>query len=387
MAWLRAAGRSTTALAALLACCGCSPGRVVESARLGLAAEAGAAAANYGAAGRRSVTLAGQAGDLYLADLPRAALLMVPGVAPEGRDDPRLVAFAGALARHGFVVFVPELPGLRAQRVGREDPRAIAAAGEALASCLPPDTPSRLAVAAISYAVAPAILAALTEPGGERVALIVGIGGYHDVTAAITYLLTGYYRPEPAAPWRYGTPKPVARWVFVLASALQAPEPRDRELLTAIARAKLADPDADIGRLAAGLGAGGSAMLALARNTDPDRVPALLAALPASVRADIEVFDLKRYPLQALHAHLLLIHGRDDPLIPASESLALAAAMPAGQADVFVVGNLGHVDIRPGGVLDILRLWRAAYRLLAFRDGLTVPDPARCALVTTSGSG
>lgn len=28
---------------------------------------------------------------------------------------------------------------------------------------------------------------------------------------------------------------------------------------------------------------------------------------------------------------------------------------------------------------------RAAYRLLALRDGLTVPDPARCALATTSG--
>ena len=57
----------------------------------------------------------------------------------------------------------------------------------------------RFAVAAISYAVAPAILAALTQPGGERMALIVGIGGYHDLTAAITYLTTGYYRPAPGA--------------------------------------------------------------------------------------------------------------------------------------------------------------------------------------------
>ena len=75
----------------------------------------------------------------------------------------------------------------------------------------------------------------------------------------------------------------------------------------------------------------------------------------------------------------------------AAESLALAAAVPPGHADVFVVGNLSHVEIRPGGIPDSLLLWRAAYRLLALRDGLTVSDPARCALAeagtTTSGSG
>ena len=77
-------------------------------------------------------------GDLYLPPDPRAALLLIPGVTPEGRDDSRLVAFAGALARHGFLVFATSFPGLRAQRVGRDDPDAIAAAGEALASCYSP---------------------------------------------------------------------------------------------------------------------------------------------------------------------------------------------------------------------------------------------------------
>ena len=139
--------------------------------------------------------------------------------------------------------------------------------------------------------------------------------------------------------------------------------------------------------LAAGLAEGGRAMLALADNADPERVPGLLAALPEPVRRDIEALDLKHYPLADLRADLLLIHGRDDPLIPASESRALAAAVPPGRADVFVVGNLSHVEIHPGGIPDMLLLWQAAYRLLALRDGLTVPDPARCALATTSGSG
>ncbi len=58
-----------------------------------------------------------------------------------------------------------------------------------------------------------------------------------------------------------------------------------------------------------------------------------------------------------------------------------------GGADVYVVGNLGHVDIGPGGIADTLLLWQASYRLLAQRDGLSVPDPARCALATTSAPG
>ena len=372
-------------LAGLLGCAACTPGRVVESARLGM--EAGAGTDARVAPARRAVTLAGQTGDLYLPAVPRAALLMVPGVTPQGRDDPRLVAFAAALSGHGFLVFVPELPGLRLQRVGPDDPAAIARAAAALATCLPDDRPQRLAASGISYAVAPVVLAALTQPGGEHIAAILGIGGYYDVVAAITYLTTGYYRDAPGGPWRAGAPEPIARWVFVLASALQVPEPRDRDLLTAIARAKLADPDAAVTGLADGLGPDGRAMLALAENTDPERVPALLAALPASVRSDLDLLDLKRYPLAELRADLILIHGQDDPLIPASESRALAAAVPEGRAQVYVVGNLRHVDIAAGGLGDALLLWQAAYRLLTLRDGLSVPDPGRCALATTSGSG
>ena len=142
-----AAGRFLAGLAAMLACCACSPGRLVESARLGMAAGAGADAATEAAGARRSVTLAGQLGDLYLPDDPRAGIVMIPGVTPLGRDDPRLIAFAGALSEHGFLVFVPELSGLRTQRVGRDDPGTIAAAGEALASCYDPGVPPRFASA------------------------------------------------------------------------------------------------------------------------------------------------------------------------------------------------------------------------------------------------
>lgn len=389
MGWVATARRTFTGLTLLLACCGCSPGRLIESARLGLEAAAGTTdpAAAEASGTRRQVTLAGQAGDLYQASEPRAALLLVPGVTPEGRDDPRLIAFAEVLARHGFLVFAPEFPGLRTQRVGPDDPGAIAAAGEALASCYAPGVRPRFAVAAISYAVAPVVIAATIPPAQGRIALIVGIGGYHDIVAAITYLTTGYYRPGLGQPWRIGKPEPIAKWVFVRASVAQVPEEHDRALLDEIAHAKLADPAADIRSLEAGLGSGGRAIMALVNNADPDRVPALIQTLPDPVRRDIAFLDLSQRPLQDVQARLLLIHGRDDPLVPASESIALAAAVPPGHAEVFVIGNLSHVEIRPGGVPDTLLMWQAAYRLLTLRDGLTAPDPSRCALAEAGTTG
>ena len=393
MGWAAIPRRALAGLAVVAACGGCSPERLIESARLGIDVAAGTAdpAGVERARLRRQVMLAGQAGDLYAPTDPRAALLMIPGVTPAGRDDPRLIAFALALARHGFLVFVPELSGLRTQRVGRDDPGTIAAAGEALASCYDPGVPPRFAVAAISYAVAPVIIAATMPPGNDRFALIVGIGGYHEVTAAITYLTTGYYRQGPGRPWHYGSVEPIAKWVFVLASASRVPAPEDRTLLSEIAQAKLADPDADVRPLEAALGSGGRAVIALVRNADPERVPELLAGLPGSVRRDIDFLDLSRRRLRDLRAHLLLIHGRDDPLIPAAESLALAAAVPPGHADVFVVGNLSHVEIQPGAIPDTLLLWRAAYRLLTLTrsadDAESNPMRARGCRRCGSGSG
>jgi pimeloyl-ACP methyl ester carboxylesterase len=385
MARIGALPRVMAAATLALGCAACSATRTIEASKLGLDAAAGTRNAAQVLALRRPVQLAGQPGDLYLSgEAPLAALVMVPGVTPEGRDDPRLIAFAGSLARHRFLVFVPELPGLREQRVGRDDPAAISRAANALATCFTDGSRPRLGVVAISYAVGPAVIAALDEVGGQRIGLIVGIGGYHDVVSAITYLTTGYYRPAPGAPWYPGSPEALARWVFVLASAPHVPDLQDRELLTRIARAKLEDPTSDTRPTEAGLHAGGQAMLALATNLDPERVPGLIMALPEPLRGDIDSLDLAKRPLQDLHARLLLIHGRDDPLIPATESLALAAAVPPGQAETFVVGNLSHVEIHPGGIRDTVLLWQAAYRLLTLRGALTVPDPTRCAVGVTA---
>jgi fermentation-respiration switch protein FrsA (DUF1100 family) len=97
-------------------------------------------------------------------------------------------------------------------------------------------------------------------------------------------------------------------------------------------------------------------------------VPALIAALPDKVRSDMMALDLSRADLSRLAAELILLHGRDDAIIPYTESQALAAAAPAGRATLYLVGNLSHVELGPGSLPDALRLLAATYRLLALRD-------------------
>jgi len=86
-----------------------------------------------------------------------------------GKDDPRLVAFATTLARTRFLVLVPGLPNLRALRVQAEDALGVVDAFSHLLSRSEFPTRGRAGIGAFSYAVGPAVLAAL-EPGiRERV--------------------------------------------------------------------------------------------------------------------------------------------------------------------------------------------------------------------------
>jgi fermentation-respiration switch protein FrsA (DUF1100 family) len=81
------------------------------------------------------------------------------------------------------------------------------------------------------------------------------------------------------------------------------------------------------------------------------------------------MLDLKQRDLAAAPPRVLLIHGRDDPIIPASQSAALAAALPPARARLVLIDSLAHADLGPAGWEDIVAMWRAAYVLLEWRDG------------------
>ncbi len=353
---------------------GCSPPRAVES--LSVLSDL-AAGGEDGEVRRlsRNFAVGGRAyeADLYLAPGPaQAMLVLLPGVTPEGKDDRRLTVFAVGLARAGFAVLVPDIPAFRALAVSAADAEAVRDVVAHASGAFVADADGGVAVAAISYAAGPAFLALLDPATRRRVGAVAAIGGYHDTLAVVTFFTTGAFR-GPDGAWQSGTPNAWGKWVFARANLDRLEDAGDRGLLDVIAGRKLKDEAADIDDLRAGLGAEGRAVLALLENRDPDRVPALVDALPTGVRSDLAALSLANKDLSALSVPTLLLHGRDDPVIPPTESAALAAALPPGAARLFIVDNFAHVELGGLGGRDIVTLWRAVYRLLQLRDALPRP--------------
>lgn len=339
-------------------------GRAGEASRL-MAALLAPAAAGGGTMRQPIVLAGGRGGDSYRGAWPHASLVLVPGASRAGKDEPRFVAFAAALAAAGFAVVVPDIAGLRELQISAADAEAIAAAVQTAAAAAPRG--GSVVVAAVSYGVGPAILAALQPQIRDRVRLIVGVGGYHDLTATIAFFTTGWHR-DAAGAWRHRSPNSYGKWAFLHSNAERLTDSGDRALLAAMAERRAVDATAPLDDLAARLGPQGRPVYELVTNADPERVPALLAALPPLVGDEIAALDLARRDLRGLKARLLLVHGRDDGIVPAEQSLSLAAAVPQGQAEVILVDGLDHVSPQPTNWSGAVALWRALYRLLEERD-------------------
>ncbi len=305
-------------------------------------------------------------GDLYRPGEPaEAGVVLVPGAAEKGKDDPRLTAFATTLARVRFAVLVPDLAGLRELRVGPENIREIADAYAWLSSQADLAPGGKGGIFAFSYAAGPAVLAAMESDIRDRTRFVFTVGGYHDLVGVITFFTTGYYRHK--GQWHYLEPNHYGKWVFVLSNCERLANPHDREALRQMAMRRMEDERAEIGDLVARLGPEGRQVYDLIVNRDPGAVPALAANLPSPIRAALEALNLADKPLGLLRARAILVHGLDDDIIPYSESVALAAALPPGTSRLFLTRGLFHVDVKPG-LLDGWRMWRAVDALLRERE-------------------
>jgi pimeloyl-ACP methyl ester carboxylesterase len=363
-------------LAIICAVAGCSSARLGEASRILADIDAGFGASVLKAETpvpiRKPILFAvdgrRHAGDLYVpAQGAKAALVLVPGVAPSGKDDPRLVAFATTLARAKFRVLVPDLVNLRASKVRPGDARAISDAARWLDADAPELKP--LGIVAVSYAVGPAVASLFEADTRDRVEFLLLIGGYYDLTQVVTFFTTGRYRERDDRRWRRRTPNNYGKWVFLESNLDRLGDRNDQALLRTIKDERIRKPGADVSEFVAGLKPDGRAVFDLIDNKDPARVPGLIARLPQSLRKDFDALDLSARDLSGLTQRFFLVHGRDDPIIPETESRRLAGALPEGAAGLFLVDSLDHVDPKPVGFTDKMILLRAIYGVLGVRDG------------------
>lgn len=284
---------------------------------------------------------------------PHRGLVLVHGLTAEGKDDPRLRWAAGLLTRGGLAVMVPDLPALRQQRLRPEDGRVVTAAAARLAASAGVHGEA-LTFLAVSVGSAPALAAAVDPAVVSRVRLVVTLGGYAEARELIRYFTTGAYGFAGISGRARFDPGVTRSFLALNLDIVR--DPREREAVSA----------ALAGRpLPAAAGSEARAILAVLTNQDPARVDPLLAALPAETRVLLDALSPARH-VSRLRARLVLVHGRDDPAVPVTESLRLAAAAHPDRTRLVLVDLLSHIEGRlptRRQLGDLLQLWGAVYEI------------------------
>jgi dienelactone hydrolase len=230
-----------------------------------------------------------------------SSLVLVHGLAPEGKNDVRLRRAARLLARSGFAVAVPTITGLTGLRLRPGDIESVVETVRAM--------PGPVSIVGVSVGAGPALLAAADPRVREEVRAVLSLGGYASATELVRYYLSG---------------DPRLTRMFVDANP---------DLMDASARQALVTGQVD--------------------------------ALSPELRRLLDDLSPERV-VGNIRGRLLIVHGREDPLVPVAQSTRLAEAARAAAPRVAIVGLVDHVGWRSGGrVLDALGLWAVTYDLIA----------------------
>jgi dienelactone hydrolase len=279
-------------------------------------------------------------------------VLLVPGAAPAGRDDERVVAFASSLAAADREVVVPEL-ALYQETIDPRDVERVVRVAEEL--CAASDG---LVLLGFSYGGSLALVAAADERVASCVDLVATFGAYGDLVGVLQAAVTGVSVVDGEEyPWR-GADESVVRTVLRDAVAGLVPEEDREPLRRALDRE---DPG--------GLSPTGRLVYRMVTTDDPELVRALAERLPEPGRtlvgtySPVEVADRIQAPVMAVHA-------LDDPAVPVAELLRLHRAFP--EAAVTTVRSFRHVDLSTGNgsgelVRDLVTAW-------AFVQGVLRPQ-------------
>lgn len=272
---------------------------------------------------------------------PGPAWLVMHGVTVPGRKHESLIRFARALAASPATVFTPEIPQWTALKLDPDLTRStIAAAITALAE-RPEVDPRRVGLVGFSFGAPQALIAAADPTIKPNLRTVVGFGGYADLHRILRFLFTGIHewqgveydnRPDPYGRWIVGanflTGVPGFEDAQPLAEALH-------ELASLAGQRRIAswDPayDGVKAEMRAALPSGLRGTFDLFAPPADRRIDAagageLIDQLYESIRQVAPGLD----PGPSAHgvdAPVHLIHGRDDPLVPFTETLRMSALL------------------------------------------------------------
>ncbi len=269
--------------------------------------------------------------------------VVLHGLTYSGREHPSLVRFARSVAAAGSIVFVPDIPEWRALRL---DPAVTVATIRAAVVALQQHDDvqhDRAGLFGFSFGATQALIAA-ADP--EVQALLHGIaawGGYFDVERLFVYGMTG--RHELNATAFHSEPDPYGCWIIAGQYLTAAPgHEQDGDVASVVRQLAL---EAGRRQLYAGHPAFDPVKMSLRETLPREKHPLFdalapstrrprsdtryareLALLLASTALRVDPLIDPRPALDRVCTPTVLAHGRDDRLIPFTETIRLSRALP-----------------------------------------------------------
>jgi pimeloyl-ACP methyl ester carboxylesterase len=281
-------------------------------------------------------------------DGPWPAIVFVNGATRAGRHHPKVQRLARGLARVGFLVVVPDLPGLRLGEITPATADATTRVAEATAG-RPDARGGRVGLYGVSVGASLALLAAEQPRLAPRVSVVGGEAPWTDMKRIIGLATTGSYDERP-----YAT-DPYAALAIGRSLAAGLPGGRGRSRLLGQLESVPDDDPAPLARLRAeDYRAGTRALVELLENRDPSRFEPLYAGLPPGVRRSVTALSPLRRA-NRLRAPVELASAPHDKYFPPAESRALARAAP--RVHVTVTATLDHAVPSPS-LRDLRDLFR-----------------------------
>ncbi len=287
---------------------------------------------------------------------PWPAVMFVNGATPDGRSHAGVRRFAASLARAGYIVFIPELPGVAA---GELSPPTLAAAVECalIAADSAEARDGRIGLFGVSVGGTLALLTAATPELSRRISVVACIAPFSDLEKIVMLATTGRY-PGPSGWDTYPVPPELQVGVARSLVGILDPGPDARALGQVVESLDPASTD-PLSRLRGApcrsLGPTAAAAQALLVNRDPERFDELFAALPGGLKDVVESLS----PLRTaafLSAPVEIATAPHDKYFPVGESLALRKEVPGTR--ITVTSALAHATPRltPGSLRELAKL-------------------------------
>jgi pimeloyl-ACP methyl ester carboxylesterase len=275
---------------------------------------------------------------------PWPAIFLVNGTVPEGRKLPAVRNLAEGFARAGYLVVVPDLPGLTEDRITPRTADATTQVAREI-SLRPDAAGGKVALVGVSTGATLALLAAEDPTLGGKISLVAGVAPYSNIKTVLNVATTGHYRRPDGELVRYQA-APFLSYVVARSLVATLPPGEDRRTLSAELEAAGRESPHPLSGLRSrqtdDLGPEATSVVRLLANRDPKRFEALYTALPYGTRHDLEELS----PLAGMgriRVPVELATGPHDKYFPPSQSYGLERIAP--ERRITVTPALDHAEL------------------------------------------